>query len=75
MTKLKNFPEVEEKKLEMPKDLKLRVATKEGAFWIGVKERLEGEIQTSKRQREIDNMTLAFAEEKIKEEKDKEPPV
>lgn len=57
----------------IPKDLKLVVATVEGAFWIGVKNKIEADNLQDKRQREINNITLEFAEKKIKEEKAKEP--
>ncbi len=60
-----------ENKVKVPDDLQLKVGTKEEAFWTGVKNKVEEDTMQAKRQIEINNVTLAFAKTRIKEEESK----
>lgn len=51
--------------MEEIKELGVKVANKEEAFWIGIKERAEKEIENSKREIIINGRIIQLAEEQI----------
>ena len=58
-------------KLSEPKDLGLKVGSKEEQFWIDFAEKVKAEIEEARRMIIINRDLLKLAEKKIKEEKEK----
>ncbi len=56
-------------KNQHPKDLGLKIGTKEGAAWTAIKEKVELDIQQAKREIIINEVILIKAEDMIKKEK------
>ncbi len=54
-----------------PKDLGIKVGTKEEVFWTGIKEESEKEILSSKHTIIMDEVLVELAKRKIAEEKEK----
>ena len=52
-----------------PKDLDIKIGTKEEAAWTAIKEKVELDIQQAKREIIINEAILILAEEMIKKEK------
>ena len=52
-----------------PKDLEIKIGTKEEAAWTAIKEKVELDIQQAKREIIINEAILIKAEEMIKKEK------
>ena len=52
-------------------ELGLKFGTEAEAFWTKIKDKMLKEIQGAKYEIEIDEVVLAYAEKKIKEEEDR----
>lgn len=55
--------------IKEPKDLGIKIGTKEGVIWKGIKDKAEKSLLNYKVEIEINEMILKFAKSKIKEEK------
>ncbi len=55
----------------IPKDLQLKVGTKEEAAWTNIRDRTKENTQQNNIQNLINEQVIALAERKIKEEQDK----
>ena len=70
MTKLEKFPEItEEKQPKLPKDLGIKIGSKEEAAWTSAKEKTELEIRQDKMAIILNEAILVKIEEMIKKEK------
>ncbi len=58
-------------KPQIPKDLGLKVGSKDEVFWTGIKEEAEKEILASKHTIIMDEALVELAKRKIAEEKEK----
>ncbi len=68
-------PKKSEEPPAIPKDLQLKVGTKEEAAWTRIKASTEEDTQQNNIQNQINEKVIALADKKIKEEQAKEPPV
>ena len=57
--------------MKVPKDLGIKIGTKEEKWWTDFREDREKEIEDSKRIIEINEHMLGFIDSKIKEEKER----
>ena len=57
--------------MKVPKDLGIKIGTKEEKWWRDFREAREKEIEDSKRIIEINEHMLGFIDSKIKEEKER----
>lgn len=58
-------------KCEMPKDLGIKIGTKEEVFWTDAKDKLENRIMTMTETVLADKVQLKLADKRIAEEKEK----
>lgn len=58
------------KTLKIPKDLGIKIGTKEEQFWTDFKTKCEDEILNSERVIKINKHLIELSDEKIKEEKE-----
>lgn len=61
----------QKKKLNEPKELGIKIGSKEESFWTDIKDKIKGEITNHLHQITINNSIIELAESKIKEEKEK----
>ena len=59
------------KEMTNPKDLGVKIGSKEEVFWTALKKKMEEEIANADHGIEINSVVLEFADKKIAEEKGK----
>ena len=57
--------------MKEPKDLGVKMGTKEEAFWKSMKKKVETDIENAQREIEINKHILILADTRISEEKEK----
>ena len=57
--------------MSKPEDLKVKIGSPEEVFWTDLRTKVESDIVNMKRQIEINERMILFANEKIEKEKEK----